>query len=92
MFLMSDLAGGDESLGLELRSREEGEAQLGGETGGEEAAPLLLLGVRLLKAEGPEGEMEAGWAAGDTREYGENLCCFSLSARTELATELAIPL
>ena len=25
-----------------------------------EAAPLLLLGVRLLKAEGPEGEMEAG--------------------------------
>ena len=92
MFLMSDLAGGEESLGLELRSREEGEAQLGGETGGEEAAPLLLLGVRLLKAEGPEGEMEAGWAAGDTREYGENLCCFSLSARTELATELAIPL
>ena len=88
MFLMSDLAGGEESLGLQLRSREEGEAQLGGETGGGEAAPLLLLGVRLLKAEGPEGEMEAGWAAGDTREYGANLCCFSLSARTELATPL----
>ena len=68
MLRMSDLAGGDESLGLELRSREEGEAQLGGETGGEEAAPLLLLGVRLLKAEGPEGDMEAGWAAGLTLE------------------------
>lgn len=68
MLRMSDLAGGEESLGLELRSREEGEAQEGGETGGGEAAPLLLLGVRLLKAEGPEGEMEAGWVAGETRE------------------------
>ena len=99
MFLMSFLDSvlmtgpglGLGSCGLVLSEVWEGEAQLGGETGGEEAAPLLLLGVRLLKAEGPEGEMEAGWAAGDTREYGENLCCLSLSARTELATPVYPP-
>ena len=89
MFLMP---GGEVSLGLLLKSREEeeGEAQLGGETGGGEA-PLLLLGVRLLKAEAPEGEMEEGRAEGELLEYGANLCCFSLSARTELATPVYPP-
>ena len=63
------MPGGEVSLGLLLRSREEeeGEAQLGGETGGGEA-PLLLLGVRLLKAEAPDGDMEEGKAEGELLE------------------------
>ena len=66
MFLMP---GGEVSLGLLLRSREEeeGEGQLGGDTGGGDA-PLPLLGVRLLKADTPEGEMEEGRAGGGARE------------------------
>ena len=89
MFLMP---GGEVSLGLLLRSREEeeGEAQLGGETGGGDT-PLLLLGVRLLKAEAPEGEIEEEREEGEALEYGENLCCLSLSARTELATPVYPP-
>ena len=45
------MMGGLESLGLVLRSRDNGEVQLGGETGGLEAP--LDLGVMLLKADGP---------------------------------------
>ena len=81
--------------GLVLRSREvlEGEAQLGGDTGGEQAE-VTDFGVRDLKAEGPEEEVgeviEVLREAGDL-EYGENLCCLSLSASMELATEPAIP-
>ena len=57
MFLMSFLgssliAGGLGTFGDVLMSKEPGEAQLGGETGGEEAP--VDLGVRLLKADGPD--------------------------------------
>jgi len=57
MFLMSFLgsiliAGGLGTFGEVLMSKEPGEAQLGGETGGEEAP--VDLGVRLRKADGPE--------------------------------------
>ena len=64
MFLMSFLGSvfmtgpGLGSLGLVLRSSEvwEGEAQLGGDTGGE-LAEVTDFGVRDLKAEGPEEEV-----------------------------------
>ena len=96
MFLMSFL--GSVLMtgpGLVLRSREvwEGEAQLGGDTGGEQAE-VTDFGVKDLKAEGPEEEVgeviEVLREAGDL-EYGENLCCLSLSASMELATDPAIP-
>ena len=65
MFLMSFLGSALGSIlgsvlisGLVLRSREawEGEAQLGGDTGGE-PAEVTDFGVRDLKAEGPEEEV-----------------------------------
>ena len=97
MFLMSFL--GSVLMtgpGLVLRSREvwEGEAQLGGDTGGE-LAEVTDFGVRDLKAEGPEEEVgdviEVLSEVEGGREYGENLCCLSLSASMELATEPATP-
>ena len=95
MFLMSFLDSvlmtgpglGLGSCGLVLSEVWEGEAQLGGETGGEEAE-VTDFGVRDLKAEPEElGEVievlrEAGPGA---REYGEKRCCLSLSASMELA-------
>lgn len=54
MFLISFL-GGDGSSGFGLRSKEAGgEAEIGGEAGGDEGG--FDLGVRDLKAEGPVGE------------------------------------
>ena len=69
MFLISFLGStlivipGLGSLGLVLRSSEDGDAQLGGETGGLEAP--VDLGVRLRKADGPE---EFGECIDDARD------------------------
>ena len=103
MFLMSFLGStlivipGLGSLGLVLRSSEDGDAQLGGDTGGLEAP--VDLGVRLRKAEGPDELGECIDEArdvfndddnddGDTLEYGANRCCFNLSANIDEATPL----
>jgi len=83
------------SFGLTLRSNDVGEVHVGGDAGG----LGLLLGVKLLNAEGPPvGECideaievlsdDVTDALGDTLGYGEYLCCFSLSASIEEATPL----
>ena len=66
MFLMSFLGSTLMLMlvGEELRSKEAGEVQLGGDTGGLEAP--VDLGVMLLNAEGPETEL--GECIEDVRE------------------------